>query len=141
MERYFVFLRPLGLRLGGWRLNLELFELIKKDVSTEDILKNVENFPKKHGTFFFLTNIDFLVKGGWLSSFKGFIANKIKLIISIFCRYDTLNPLENDKPIVTLFKKSINTEFKFTNKTVVDSQEVVDKYNTKDHDRFKSFIA
>ena len=48
---------------GGWRLNLELFELIKKDVSTEDILKNVENFTKKHGTFFFLTNIDFLVKG------------------------------------------------------------------------------
>ena len=31
---------------GGWRLNLELFELIKKDVSTEDILKHVENFTK-----------------------------------------------------------------------------------------------
>ena len=125
---------------GGWRLNLELFELIKKDVSTEDILKHVENFTKKHGTFFFLTNIDFLVKGGRLSSFKGFIAKKIKLIISIFWRYDTLKPLEKDKSIVTLFKKSINAELKFHNKKVEDIKEVVYNYNTKDHEKFKSFI-
>ena len=125
---------------GGWRLNLELFELIKKDVSTEDILKNVENFTKKHGTFFFLTNIDFLVKGGRLSSFKGFIAKKIKLIISIFWRYDTLKPLEKDKSIVTLFKKSINTELKFHNKKVEDIKEVVYNYDTKDHEKFKGFI-
>lgn len=125
---------------GGWRLNLELFELIKKDVSTEDILKHVENFTKKHGTFFFLTNIDFLVKGGRLSSFKGFIAKKIKLIISIFWRYDTLKPLEKDKSIVTLFKKSINTELKFHNKKVEDIKEVVYNYNTKDHEKFKGFI-
>ena len=125
---------------GGWRLNLELFELIKKDVSTEDILKHVENFTKKHGTFFFLTNIDFLVKGGRLSSFKGFIAKKIKLVISIFWRYDTLKPLEKDKSIVTLFKKSINTELKFHNKKVEDIKEVVYNYNTKDHEKFKSFI-
>lgn len=125
---------------GGWRLNLELFELIKKDVSTEDILKNVENFTKKHGTFFFLTNIDFLVKGGRLSSFKGFIAKKIKLIISIFWRYDTLKPLEKDKSIVSLFKKSINAELKFHNKKVEDIKEVVYNYNTKDHEKFKSFI-
>lgn len=125
---------------GGWRLNLELFELIKKDVSTEDILKHVENFTKKHGTFFFLTNIDFLVKGGRLSSFKGFIAKKIKLIISIFWRYDTLKPLEKDKSIVSLFKKSINTELKFHNKKVEDIKEVVYNYNTKDHEKFKGFI-
>lgn len=125
---------------GGWRLNLELFELIKKDVSTEDILKHVENFTKKHGTFFFLTNIDFLVKGGRLSSFKGFIAKKIKLVISIFWRYDTLKPLEKDKSIVTLFKKSINTELKFHNKKVEDIKEVVYNYNTKDHEKFKGFI-
>lgn len=125
---------------GGWRLNLELFELIKKDVSTEDILKHVENFTKKHGTFFFLTNIDFLVKGGRLSSFKGFIAKKIKLIISIFWRYDTLKPLEKDKSIVTLFKKSINTELKFHNKKVEDIKEVVYNYDTKDHEKFKGFI-
>ena len=75
---------------GGWRLNLELYELIKKGVSTEDILKNVENVTKKHGTFFFLTNIVFLVKGARLSSSEGFIAKKMNLIISIFCRYDTL---------------------------------------------------
>ena len=125
---------------GGWRLNLELFELIKKDVSTEDILKNVENFTKKHGTFFFLTNIDFLVKGGRLSSFKGFIAKKIKLVISIFWRYDTLKPLEKDKSIVSLFKKSINAELKFHNKKVEDIKEVVYNYNTKDHEKFKSFI-
>ena len=125
---------------GGWRLNLELFELIKKDVSTEDILKNVENFTKKHGTFFFLTNIDFLVKGGRLSSFKGFIAKKIKLVISIFWRYDTLKPLEKDKSIVTLFKKSINTELKFHNKKVEDIKEVVYNYDTKDHEKFKGFI-
>ena len=125
---------------GGWRLNLELFELIKKDVSTEDILKNVENFTKKHGTFFFLTNIDFLVKGGRLSSFKGFIAKKIKLVISIFWRYDTLKPLEKDKSIVTLFKKSINAELKFHNKKVEDIKEVVYNYNTKDHEKFKGFI-
>lgn len=125
---------------GGWRLNLELFELIKKDVSTEDILKHVENFTKKHGTFFFLTNIDFLVKGGRLSSFKGFIAKKIKLIISIFWRYDTLKPLEKDKSIVSLFKKSINTELKFHNKKVEDIKEVVYNYDTKDHEKFKGFI-
>lgn len=125
---------------GGWRLNLELFELIKKDVSTEDILKHVENFTKKHGTFFFLTNIDFLVKGGRLSSFKGFIAKKIKLVISIFWRYDTLKPLEKDKSIVSLFKKSINTELKFHNKKVEDIKEVVYNYNTKDHEKFKGFI-
>ena len=125
---------------GGWRLNLELFELIKKDVSTEDILKHVENFTKKHGTFFFLTNIDFLVKGGRLSSFKGFIAKKIKLIISIFWRYDTLKPLEKDKSIVTLFKKSINAELKFHNKKVEDIKEVVYNYDTKDHEKFKGFI-
>lgn len=125
---------------GGWRLNLELFELIKKDVSTEDILKNVENFTKKHGTFFFLTNIDFLVKGGRLSSFKGFIAKKIKLVISIFWRYDTLKPLEKDKSIVSLFKKSINAELKFHNKKVEDIKEVVYNYNTKDHEKFKGFI-
>lgn len=125
---------------GGWRLNLELFELIKKDVSTEDILKHVENFTKKHGTFFFLTNIDFLVKGGRLSSFKGFIAKKIKLVISIFWRYDTLKPLEKDKSIVSLFKKSINAELKFHNKKVEDIKEVVYNYNTKDHEKFKSFI-
>ena len=125
---------------GGWRLNLELFELIKKDVSTEDILKNVENFTKKHGTFFFLTNIDFLVKGGRLSSFKGFIAKKIKLVISIFWRYDTLKPLEKDKSIVSLFKKSINAELKFHNKKVEDIKEVVYNYDTKDHEKFKSFI-
>ena len=125
---------------GGWRLNLELFELIKKDVSTEDILKHVENFTKKHGTFFFLTNIDFLVKGGRLSSFKGFIAKKIKLVISIFWRYDTLKPLEKDKSIVTLFKKSINAELKFHNKKVEDIKEVVYNYNTKDHEKFKGFI-
>ena len=125
---------------GGWRLNLELFELIKKDVSTEDILKNVENFTKKHGTFFFLTNIDFLVKGGRLSSFKGFIAKKIKLIISIFWRYDTLKPLEKDKSIVSLFKKSINAELKFHNKKVEDIKEVVYNYDTKDHEKFKGFI-
>ena len=125
---------------GGWRLNLELFELIKKDVSTEDILKHVENFTKKHGTFFFLTNIDFLVKGGRLSSFKGFIAKKIKLVISIFWRYDTLKPLEKDKSIVTLFKKSINTELKFHNKKVEDIKEVVYNYDTKDHEKFKGFI-
>ena len=125
---------------GGWRLNLELFELIKKDVSTEDILKNVENFTKKHGTFFFLTNIDFLVKGGRLSSFKGFIAKKIKLVISIFWRYDTLKPLEKDKSIVSLFKRSINAELKFHNKKVEDIKEVVYNYNTKDHEKFKSFI-
>ena len=125
---------------GGWRLNLELFELIKKDVSTEDILKHVENFTKKHGTFFFLTNIDFLVKGGRLSSFKGFIAKKIKLVISIFWRYDTLKPLEKDKSIVTLFKKSINTELKFHNKKVEDIKEVVYNYDTKDHEKFKGII-
>ncbi len=125
---------------GGWRLNLELFELIKKDVSTEDILKHVENFTKKHGTFFFLTNIDFLVKGGRLSSFKGFIAKKIKLVISIFWRYDTLKPLEKDKSIVSLFKKSINAELKFHNKKVEDIKEVVYNYNTKDHEKFKGFI-
>lgn len=125
---------------GGWRLNLELFELIKKDVSTEDILKHVENFTKKHGTFFFLTNIDFLVKGGRLSSFKGFIAKKIKLVISIFWRYDTLKPLEKDKSIVTLFKKSINTELKFHNKKVEDIKEVIYNYDTKDHEKFKGFI-
>lgn len=125
---------------GGWRLNLELFELIKKDVSTEDILKNVENFTKKHGTFFFLTNIDFLVKGGRLSSFKGFIAKKIKLVISIFWRYDTLKPLEKDKSIVSLFKKSINAELKFHNKKVEDIKEVVYNYDTKDHEKFKGFI-
>ena len=125
---------------GGWRLNLELFELIKKDVSTEDILKHVENFTKKHGTFFFLTNIDFLVKGGRLSSFKGFIAKKIKLVISIFWRYDTLKPLEKDKSIVSLFKKSINAELKFHNKKVEDIKEVVYNYDTKDHEKFKGFI-
>lgn len=125
---------------GGWRLNLELFDLIKKDVSTEDILKHVENFSKKHGNFFFLTNIDFLVKGGRLSSFKGFVAKKIKLVISIFWRYDTLKPLEKDKSIVSLFKKSINTELKFHNKKVEDIKEVVYNYNTKDHDKFKGFI-
>lgn len=125
---------------GGWRLNLELFELIKKDVSTEDILKHVENFKKKHGNFFFLTNIDFLVKGGRLSSFKGFVAKKIKLVISIFWRYDTLKPLEKDKSIVSLFKKSINAELKFHNKKVEDIKEVVYNYNTKDHEKFKGFI-
>ncbi|MGL5246286.1 MAG: DegV family protein [Mycoplasmoidaceae bacterium] len=126
---------------GGWRLNLELFDLIKKDASNEDILKHVEDYKKNHGTFFFLTNIDFLIKGGRLSSFKGFIAKKIGLIISIFWRNSTLKPLAKDKSIANLFKKSIQKELQFHNKKLEDIREVVFNYNKeKDHERFSSDI-
>lgn len=126
---------------GGWRLNQELFELIKKDVSTEDILKYAESFRIKHGNFFFLTNIDFLIKGGRLSSFKGFIAKKIGLVISIFWRGESLKPLAKDKSIVTLFEKSIEKELKFHNKKLEDIKEVVYNYNKeKEHNKFKDSI-
>ncbi|MGL5640077.1 MAG: DegV family protein [Mycoplasmoidaceae bacterium] len=122
---------------GGWRLNLELFDLIKKDTSTEDILKHVEKYVKNHGTFFFLTNIDFLIKGGRLSNFKGFIAKKMGLIISIFWRDNKLKPLAKDKSVVNLFKKSIQKELEFHGRKLEDIREVVCNYNKeKDHKRF-----
>ena len=68
------------------------------------------------------------------------IAKKVKLVITIFLRYDTLKALEKDKSIVSLFKKWINTELKIQNKKVEDIKEVVYNYNTKDLEQFKSFI-
>ncbi|MGL4617437.1 MAG: DegV family protein [Mycoplasmoidaceae bacterium] len=126
---------------GGWRLNLELFDLIKKDASNEVILKHVEDYKNNHGIFFFLTNIDFLIKGGRLSSFKGFLAKKIGLTVSIFWRNNKLEPLAKDKSIVNLFKKSIEKELGFHNKKIEDIKEVVYNYDKeKDYDRFNSYI-
>lgn len=54
-------------------------ELIKKDLSFEEIVEQVENFIKKMKTFFVLDSVENLVANGRISKTKAFIVNALNI--------------------------------------------------------------
>ncbi|MGL4647382.1 MAG: DegV family protein [Mycoplasmoidaceae bacterium] len=125
----------------GWMYNQTLFQMIKDNKSNDEILAFTKEFESKHGLFFFLTNIDFLIKGGRVSNFKGFIAKKIGLIISIFWIDGGLKSLGKDKSMTKLFDKSIKLELGHKKKQIEDIFKVTYYYNkNEDEAKFSSFL-
>lgn len=60
-------------------------EMINENKTIDEILEKLDTVRRSLGTYYLVDNIDFLIKGGRVSTLKGSIANKLKLkpIVSI----------------------------------------------------------
>ncbi len=119
----------------GWVFNQKLFKMIEEDKSNDEIIALIDEYYKNHSLFFFLTNIDYLVKGGRLSNFKGFIAKKINLIIGIFWREGSLKPLAKDRSFEKLFDSSLKLELNFKNKKIEDIDKITYHFNKEEESK------
>ncbi len=72
--------------LNEGKFALKAAEMIKNDIPTEDIIKELEHMRDNNKIFFAVGNLSYLVKNGRLSGASGFIGNllQIKPILELF---------------------------------------------------------
>lgn len=65
---------------GQALIAMKIYELKKKGYSSEEVVKEVENYISEMKTFFILESLDNLIKAGRISSLKGKLANILSII-------------------------------------------------------------